>query len=450
MTKRMDDPQIDEAAPQPSSPHEPGVDLDRPVKGILELVMARTGSCYAVMTAHLNGQLMITALAREGRVIFPENTYLDQSSQVPVSMVRTCFEKDRALTRRDGFSHDPYFGEKSPASLLCRPLYSSATIRGVLYLESLEENAFGPQVLEELDAFLEDAATSLEHARMYAEMRLLNQSLQREIAERKKVEEELMQHRDRLEELVKARTTELEKAQIELVRKERLATLGQLIATVSHELRNPLGTVRGSVFIISQRLLGKDLGVERALDRAERNIVRCDRIIEDLLDYTRTQDLEFQPIHLDRWLEGALEEYLFPVDVKVQVRLGVNLELPMEPERLRRCLINLLNNACDAMKTKKGEETEREKRLEVVSRIKENRVEIRVSDSGVGIPAENLAKIFEPLFSTKSFGVGLGLPTVQQIMEQHGGSLEIESEVGVGTTAILWLPKPKPQEVTAG
>jgi len=294
--------------------------------------------------------------------------------------------------------------------------------------------AFEGAICDGVAARLEAIAASLEKLRrIYATLHR-GRSRERELSVFRRSRDQLQASLEQSEAEVRTREAELEEAQRELVRKERLATLGQLIATVSHELRNPLGTVRGSVFIISQRLLGKDLGVERALDRAERNIVRCDRIIEDLLDYTRTSELELQPVNLDRWLEIALEEYLFPANINVHVALEGKTEALIEPERLRRCLINLLNNACDALKDRETRE------LWVHSVRTDQRIEIGVRDSGCGIPEENLEKIFEPLFSTKSFGVGLGLPTVHQVMEQHGGGLEIESREGEGTTAVLWLP----------
>jgi len=412
------------------------LDLDRPIGGILDAILEKSGACRMSMVFHLDKRLLLAASADGNGCHFYEDSPLEENTHLPIQMIRSVFESGQSQEQTD-------VGMDGVADFFCRPLSHHQMTTGVLYLEADTPHTFGDAHKRALNTLIDEAATSLEHTRLYAEMSLLNRNLQREIAGRNKIEQEMLRQHDQLEVIVKERTEELEQAQIELMRKERLATLGQLIATVSHELRNPLGTVRGSVFIISQRLLGKDLGVERALDRAERNIVRCDRIIEDLLDYTRTQDLEFIPTHLDRWLNGALEEYQFPGDVSVHVALGVNLEVPVEQERLRRCLINLLNNACDAMKTKKGEAAVREKHLHISSQTTESRVEIVVRDGGEGIARENLEKIFEPLFSTKSFGVGLGLPTVQQVMEQHGGGLEIESELGVGTTALLWLPLPE-------
>jgi PAS domain S-box-containing protein len=236
--------------------------------------------------------------------------------------------------------------------------------------------------------------------------------------------------------------TEMKKAQKELVRQERLSTLGQLTATVAHEIRNPLGTVRASVFAVGDAIERNEMKrVERALQLAERNIVRCDNIINELLDYTRDRVLQRSPTRIDAWLSKVLDEQVIPENVTCVRELGADkdaVDVWIDSEHLRRAIINVVNNALDAMReVDPGEDGHR---LTVSTRIVEDRLEIRVSDTGNGIPDEARDRIFEPLFSTKSFGVGLGLPIVKGIMEQHGGGIEISSQAGKGTTATLWLP----------
>jgi len=262
------------------------------------------------------------------------------------------------------------------------------------------------------------------------------------IARRRRVESELAKHRDHLEELVEERTAELERAQQELLRKERLATLGQLMATVSHEIRNPLGTIHSSIFSIGQRTRGKNLGIEGALERAELSIRRCDQIIEDLLDYTRAPQLKMKRIAVDRWLEELLDEQSIPEGIELVRRFESGLEAEIDWERFRRCVINVINNSCRAM-TVNGVATGR---LSVETRGTDDRLEIRIGDTGCGIPPENIRRIFEPLFSTKPFGVGLGLSIVKRVMEQHGGDVEIESEKDKGTVVTLWFPLSRKRE----
>lgn len=259
-----------------------------------------------------------------------------------------------------------------------------------------------------------------------------------DITDRKKAEEELAVYRHGLEDLVDERTAELTKVQEELVRKEKLATLGQLSATVSHELRNPLGTIRSSVYSLRQRMNGDDPAIRAALDRSERSIVRCDRIIEEMLDYTRVTEPNLERTHLDEWLEDVLSEQATALECALERKLESGAEVLIDRDRMRRCLINLTTNACQAMDGSGMENGEM--RVLVSARQSNGRVEISVKDTGCGMTEEQRGRVFEPLYSTKSFGVGLGLPIVKQTVEGHGGGIEIDSNPGEGTTVMLWIP----------
>ena len=263
-----------------------------------------------------------------------------------------------------------------------------------------------------------------------------------DVSERKQAEAELDRYRSTLEEMVIERTRDLQDVQAELLRKNRLATLGQLTATVSHELRNPLGSMRPSLYIIRKRMSDKDPRLTQALERIDRNITRCDHIIDELLDFTRIQELELLPSVLDEWLGEILNELAVPKGITVVRELGLfSLEMMLDYNRLRRAVINVYDNACQAMleETKSG--NGKALTLTVATRQKDDRIEIEFADTGPGIAPDVLERIFEPLFSTKNFGVGLGLPTVKQIMEQHGGGIHVTSQEGGGTQVLLWLPR---------
>jgi len=249
-----------------------------------------------------------------------------------------------------------------------------------------------------------------------------------------------------LEQRVIDRTLKIESIQKELVRKEKLATLGQLTATVSHEIRNPLGTIRSSIFAIDEKIRGKGLKVERALDRIERNVIRCDKIIEELFDYARAKEAILIPTQVDPWLGDLLNGYSVPEKIQLKKHLNSKAKAMLDSEKFRRCIINLMDNACQAMNDDNHDENKfngstNDNHLTIKSCIFKNRLEIRISDSGPGVPKEELQKIFEPLFSTKNFGLGLGLPIVKQIMEQHKGGFKImNNKKNNGATAIIWLP----------
>ena len=266
-----------------------------------------------------------------------------------------------------------------------------------------------------------------------------NKALQTEIIERKRAEEALKEYSEHLEEMVEERAQELQAAQEQLVRREKLAVLGQLAATVSHEIRNPLGTIRISAYAIENKTLNKGLGIERALDCLQRNITRCDNIIGELLDYARKPDLNPQPVRFDDWLNRVLDEQIPPEGITLSREIASGVEIWLDPERFRRVIINLVDNARQAM-LESPEVGNKARVISVQSRVIADRLKIVISDTGPGIPPDVMSHIFEPLYSTKSFGVGLGLWVVKGIVEQHGGELEISSKADEGTQVIVWLP----------
>jgi signal transduction histidine kinase len=252
-----------------------------------------------------------------------------------------------------------------------------------------------------------------------------------DISERKKTELELQKTLD-----------ELQAATERLARQERLSMLGQVAGTVSHELRNPLSAIRNSMALVRQLTAGKTVGVERALDRVDRNVDRCARIIDDILDFTRGRELTREPIGFDGWLSETLAEISLPASVTVRREFLFDDEVALDRERFRQIIVNLVDNAAQALAD--GGWTpadDRQRTITVRTEAAGPHVRLSVADNGPGIPQDRLPKIFEPLFTTKSFGVGLGLPTVRQIVEQHGGTIDVESTVDEGTSFTIWLPR---------
>jgi len=256
-------------------------------------------------------------------------------------------------------------------------------------------------------------------------------------------EKKLKHQQLHLEELVKERTARLEAAQETLVRNERLAALGQLTATVSHELRNPLSAMQPSLYIIRNQIKPGETNVIESVERIERNLKRCDRIIDELLDFTRITSLEISDVRLDDWIKSVLADINIDPEIRIEWILGLEgMVIQIDAERMQRAVANVVVNACQAMQQPEFREAGDRPQVLTIQTIKTSqRLEIRVSDTGPGISPDILGKIFEPLFSTKNFGVGLGMSIVRQIMELHRGGIEIDSKTGKGTTVILWLPK---------
>jgi PAS domain S-box-containing protein len=262
----------------------------------------------------------------------------------------------------------------------------------------------------------------------------------RDITERRAAQDRVRRLNEELEDRVVERTRELQAAQAELVRIERLATLGQLTATVSHELRNPLGTIRNSARTLG--LMNGTPTMRRTVDRIEANIVRCDRIISELLDYSRERELLLQTVDLPSFLEGVISEVPVVRDHKVAVHFAIEeMTVRIDPERLERAVRNLIDNAVQSAEDPDRAGAWPEGFVLTVEGTTGGRTAIiRVSDNGPGIPGDVIPRVFEPFFSTRGFGVGLGLPLVKRIIEQHGGAIAIESTAGIGTRVTLSLP----------
>lgn len=247
-----------------------------------------------------------------------------------------------------------------------------------------------------------------------------------------------------LEEKVTVRTRELreamhslEEAQDELVRKERLALLGQLSSSVGHELRNPLGVMNNAVYYLEAVLPDAPETAKEYLGILRAQISVSEKIISDLLDFARIRKPEQRRIPL----EGLIAEQVQGHGVPANIRLARELspEVPAvyaDPVHVAQILRNLASNAFQAMEAHGGTLTIR------TGDDGPGNVRIEVADTGPGIAPELIDKVFEPLFTTKARGIGLGLPVSRTLAAANGGSLTVTSRPGEGATFTLILPAP--------
>jgi PAS domain S-box-containing protein len=252
-----------------------------------------------------------------------------------------------------------------------------------------------------------------------------------DITERKNAELEL-----------RAANESLKEAMQKLASSERMATIGQVAATVSHELRNPLGAIRNSMALVHQLTAGKQLGVERALERVDRNIERCTAIISAMLEFTHEKEITRAPTPIAAWLAELLAGHPLPEGITLERDLRAGDEVAIDRERFQQAILGVVDNAVQALQDPAWAPPENyPRRVTVRAESAGPHVRLSIIDNGPGIPPDVLPRIFEPLFTTKGFGVGLGLPTVRQIVEKHGGTIDVTSTATGGTTATIWLPR---------
>jgi PAS domain S-box-containing protein len=228
--------------------------------------------------------------------------------------------------------------------------------------------------------------------------------------------------------------TRLRQVQQELVEREKLATLGQIAGTIAHEIRNPLGAIRNAIYYLKltagDTLTGK---AAKHMGIINDEIDRTDRIITSLLDFVDGRPCEPHPCRLADILSQATVWARLPRITDVETRLPEDLPLvQVDAHQMGEVFRNLITNANQAMPDG-GKVTIAAARTDGVVRV-------AVSDSGSGMTPETRARLFEPLFSTKAVGVGLGLAVCKAFIEANKGTIGVETEVGKGTTVTVTLP----------
>ena len=230
---------------------------------------------------------------------------------------------------------------------------------------------------------------------------------------------------------------ERDRLQQQLLQSQRLAGLGQLAAGVAHELRNPLGVMNTSLYYLREKLKDSDPKIKEHLDMIKQEISQSQKIITSLLDFSRESNSQVEPVDIEETLEETLmsvQQKISAQNIKVTKNHKRGLKALANRDSLKQAFTNVILNAIDAMKD--GGE------LGVRARNNGNRIVIEISDTGCGIPKEIMSDIYNPFFTTKQVGegVGLGLSLTYSILERYNGTIEAESEDGKGSTFTLTLP----------
>ncbi|RKG95328.1 GAF domain-containing sensor histidine kinase, partial [Corallococcus carmarthensis] len=226
--------------------------------------------------------------------------------------------------------------------------------------------------------------------------------------------------------------------------RDRLAALGEMAAGLAHEIRNPLGAIKGAAQCLDPRKLPGEDG--EFLDVIVEEVNRLNGVVTAFLDYSRPLKQNFGPTDLNEVVTRTMR--LIQNDMPPTAELAVELDLRLpraegDAEQLKQVLINLVQNAVQALGPQKGcitVRTEKPERFGDIRSAGAEFVDVRVSDNGPGIPADQQPHIFVPFFTTKQKGTGLGLAICQRIVKNHGGSISVQSKVGEGTVFIIRLP----------
>ena len=214
-------------------------------------------------------------------------------------------------------------------------------------------------------------------------------------------------------------------------RVERLATFGQLVGSIGHELRNPLGVMASSLFIL-QGHMGNDERAKKHADRIGEQLSVANSIITDLLDLIRDKPLQREKLKLSKVIESALQLVKRPAGVAVEVHGLAELpDLEGDPDQLRQVFANLFDNALHAASPAGT--------VRAVGTLEGPLVSVAIEDSGPGVDEVTRRRLFEPLLTTKATGIGLGLPLVRRLVERHGGTVAYEPQ-GAGARFVVRFP----------
>jgi PAS domain S-box-containing protein len=251
-----------------------------------------------------------------------------------------------------------------------------------------------------------------------------------DVTQRKKMEDELKNYSECLQLLVTEKTKELQDAQ-------RLAIIGETATMVGHDLRNPLQSIINTMYILNKKIKEMPLSSVRdeltsSYERIERNANYMNKIVSDLLDYSRPMVPESTVTNLQRLIDETLADIKIPDNVAITLLFDRTLKVMVDSQLIKRAFTNLITNAIQAMPDGGA--------LTITAEDTDKGIYMKFTDTGKGIPADVMKNFFKPFVTNKAKGMGMGLVIVKRIIDAHKGSIDVESEVGKGTTFAITIP----------
>ncbi|MCR4471810.1 AAA family ATPase [Burkholderia sp. SCN-KJ] len=402
--------------------------LPRLLEVLIGNVLEHAGAERCAVALHRRGEYWIEAEARtslDGLIYVIESRRL-QEVELPLGILMTVARTRQKVLLDDAcgsgeFARDRDVIQRGLRSVLCMPLLKQSELVGILYVENnLISGAFTEEKTTLLEVFASQAAISLENARLYAD------AVQSD-ALRKAAEQELRNSRE------------------ELARVASLTTMGQLVASITHEVSQPLASIAASAGA-ALRFMRRDdpnfVEVEDALRRIQFDSTRAHDVVRSLRALGKRSAPSFSAFGL----HDAIEEVLLVTRSQLEkhaVRLASNTDSDTstvwgDRVQIQQVVLNLVVNAIEAMQ----EICDRERRLFIGSSTVEGRVRVVIEDTGVGIEEGSADKIFAPFVTTKPQGMGMGLPICRSIVQAHAGRLTVERLSPYGTRFEVWLPEP--------
>ena len=402
--------------------------LNKPESGKLEVEIARAMDKRTLKNVLELSRSMVEKVARDRESILVEKT--PDTSGASKSIVRFKIK-----------------------SLLCVPLKSKDDLLGVIYLDTTKtKNLFKHDDLLFLEAFANLAGIAIENAKNYQELDNLNTNLENLVKERTK---DLQQKHEQL----KATHEELKSTQLQLIQAEKMASLGKLVAGIAHEVNSPLGTIHSNIDVFSRGLkriksqLGnfnkayeknQILDITEMLDNIQEltqtnkeATQRIQKIVQSLKSFARLDEGEIIEVDIHDGIDSTLDLIQNSYRDRIEIKKNYG-EIPLlrcNAGQLNQVFMNVLVNACEAIKGKG--------KIQIQTKQDNNNIRIEIIDTGIGINSENLTKVFDPGFTSKTRGIGtgLGLSISYRIIQEHDGTINLKSETGKGTTVTITLPK---------
>ncbi len=392
---------------------------------IMNVVLESSGAQNGYLLIEENGSLIIRAESHitEKNIVKTSNQKFEDSQDICHAIVRYVYRTKEMVflenaCEKGEFKDTPEVQLMKLRSVLCLPVIKQNNLIGILYLENrLFEAAFTEERINMTKLFTYEAAISLENVKLMEKM--------------KQAEAALKLHREHLEEVVEKRTHQLSKMQEDLLIAERLAVLGQLAGGISHEIRNPLNVISTSAYYLKMKLGHADKKLKEHIEHIETEVKNSTSIIDSILSLSGMKEPRKAGINLINVIKTALTESDIPKTVKVIRAMPKNdIIINGDKEQLFIAFNNIIKNAVQAM-SNKGTLTVK------VSQKENKEARLLFKDTGIGISNENISKLFQPLFTTKSRGIGFGLLICKMIIEKHAGTIDINSVLGKGTNVII-------------